>query len=236
MTPAASFHGVISTICVRGLVKSRRAAILRRRGRHSGPAAAGHRRHRTGEPATALIVCMQYLHHLRLAENDARHAPLRQQVFTMLSNTVASSTACASSRSWAPRRGAACRTPWRPVARRAGTSAAIKFIPPALKGCAGWRCGPEAMITRRWWVRLVHGDSPGISVVKSWDHAGMRATGSHEVIFNHVRVAAEHAVDVWPADAPPAAGPNRFACSPTGRRRCWRRSMTALPTPLTTGW
>ncbi len=24
-----------------------------------------------GEPATALIVCMQYLHHLRLAENDA---------------------------------------------------------------------------------------------------------------------------------------------------------------------
>lgn len=34
-----------------------------------------------GEPATALIVCMQYLHHLRLAENDAWHAPLRQQVF-----------------------------------------------------------------------------------------------------------------------------------------------------------
>ena len=52
---------------------------------------------------------------------------------------------------------------------------------------------------------LVPGDSPGISVVKSWDHAGMRATGSHEVIFNHVRVAAEHAVDVWPVDAPPSA-------------------------------
>jgi hypothetical protein len=33
------------------------------------------------------------------------------------------------------------------------------------------------------------GDSAGISVVKSWDHAGMRATGSHEVIFRHVRVA-----------------------------------------------
>ena len=57
---------------------------------------------------------------------------------------------------------------------------------------------------------LVAGDSPGISVVKSWDHAGMRATGSHEVIFNHVRVAAEHAVDVWPADAPPAAQAEPF--------------------------
>lgn len=78
---SGEFPGVISTICVRGLVKSRRAAILRRRGRQSGPAAAGHRRHRLGEPATALIVCMQYLHHLRLAENDAWHAPLRQQVF-----------------------------------------------------------------------------------------------------------------------------------------------------------
>lgn len=105
-----------------------------------------------GEPATALIVCMQYLHHLRLAENTPGTRRCASRFFTMLSNTVASSTACASSRSWAPRRGAACRTPWRPVARRAGTSAAIKFIPPALKGCAGWRCGPEAMITRRWWV------------------------------------------------------------------------------------
>ncbi len=57
---------------------------------------------------------------------------------------------------------------------------------------------------------LVPGDSPGITVVKSWDHAGMRATGSHEVIFNHVRVAAEHAVDVWPADAPPAAQAEPF--------------------------
>ncbi|QEP91313.1 hypothetical protein FZ929_01395 [Klebsiella pneumoniae] len=30
---SGEFPGVISTICVRGLVKSRRAAILRRRGR-----------------------------------------------------------------------------------------------------------------------------------------------------------------------------------------------------------
>ncbi len=34
-----------------------------------------------GEPATALIVCMQYLHHLRLAENTHWAEPLRQRVF-----------------------------------------------------------------------------------------------------------------------------------------------------------
>lgn len=34
-----------------------------------------------GEPATALIVCMQYLHHLRLAESDGWVEPLRRQVY-----------------------------------------------------------------------------------------------------------------------------------------------------------
>lgn len=34
-----------------------------------------------GEPATALIVCMQYLHHLRLAESDGWAEPLRRQVY-----------------------------------------------------------------------------------------------------------------------------------------------------------
>ena len=57
---------------------------------------------------------------------------------------------------------------------------------------------------------LVPRDSEGITVVNSWDHAGMRATGSHEVVLNNVRVAAEHAVDVWPADAPPAPDAEQF--------------------------
>lgn len=46
-----------------------------------GPAAAGDYRHCVGEPATALIVCMQYLHHLRLAESDGWVEPLRRQVY-----------------------------------------------------------------------------------------------------------------------------------------------------------
>lgn len=159
-----------------------------------------------GEPATALIVCMQYLHHLRLVENDAWHAPLRQQVFHDavehggLINSLRVEPDLGS-----PARGGLPDT----VASRRADGWDInghKIYTTGIEGLrwlAVWARSDENPPRVGTW--LVPGDSPGISVVKSWDHAGMRATGSHEVIFRHVRVAAEHAVDVWPVDAPPAA-------------------------------
>jgi alkylation response protein AidB-like acyl-CoA dehydrogenase len=50
----------------------------------------------------------------------------------------------------------------------------------------------------------VRRDSPGIRILESWDHLGMRATGSHEVIFEEVPVPLEHAVGLYPHDQPPA--------------------------------
>ncbi|PWR18274.1 acyl-CoA dehydrogenase family protein [Zavarzinia compransoris] len=41
---------------------------------------------------------------------------------------------------------------------------------------------------------VVHRDSPGISVIESWDHLGMRASGSHETVFTDVFVPADFAV------------------------------------------
>ena len=43
---------------------------------------------------------------------------------------------------------------------------------------------------------LVPHDAPGIQIVETWDHLGMRATGSHDVLFDEVMVPAEFAVDV----------------------------------------
>lgn len=53
---------------------------------------------------------------------------------------------------------------------------------------------------------LVPRDAPGIRVIESWDHLGLRASGSHEAVFDQVRLPADHAVDVrppaaWAADA-----------------------------------
>jgi alkylation response protein AidB-like acyl-CoA dehydrogenase len=39
---------------------------------------------------------------------------------------------------------------------------------------------------------LVRGDAPGIRIVETWDHIGMRATCSHDVLFENVPVANEH--------------------------------------------
>jgi alkylation response protein AidB-like acyl-CoA dehydrogenase len=43
---------------------------------------------------------------------------------------------------------------------------------------------------------LVPMDSPGIRIVKTWNHLGMRATGSHDVVFEDVAIPVDHAVDI----------------------------------------
>ncbi|MFT3964516.1 MAG: acyl-CoA dehydrogenase family protein [Sphingobium sp.] len=45
---------------------------------------------------------------------------------------------------------------------------------------------------------LVDPATPGISILPAWDHLGMRATVSHEVVFEDVAIPAEHAVDIRP--------------------------------------
>ncbi len=39
---------------------------------------------------------------------------------------------------------------------------------------------------------LVRGDAPGVRIIETWDHIGMRATCSHDVLFEGVSVADEH--------------------------------------------
>ncbi len=164
-----------------------------------------------GEPATALIVCMQYLHHLRLAENENWAEPLRQQVFQDaverggLINSLRVEPELGS-----PARGGLPKT----VASRSVEGWRIsghKIYTTGIEGLswlALWgRSDDSTPLVGTW---LVPRDSEGISVVKSWDHAGMRATGSHEVILKNVQVSAENAVDVWSVDAPPAPDAEQF--------------------------
>ena len=45
---------------------------------------------------------------------------------------------------------------------------------------------------------VVPTDTRGIEIVETWDHLGMRATGSHDVHFTDALIPAAHAVDVRP--------------------------------------
>jgi alkylation response protein AidB-like acyl-CoA dehydrogenase len=47
---------------------------------------------------------------------------------------------------------------------------------------------------------LVRGDAPGIRIVETWDHIGMRATCSHDVLFTDVPVEPDHIAVKSPAD------------------------------------
>jgi alkylation response protein AidB-like acyl-CoA dehydrogenase len=54
---------------------------------------------------------------------------------------------------------------------------------------------------------LVPAASPGVRVVETWDHLGMRATGSHDLILEDVELPEEFGLDLRPADVPPQAEP-----------------------------
>lgn len=45
---------------------------------------------------------------------------------------------------------------------------------------------------------LVHRSAPGIRIEPTWDHLGMRATVSHDVIFEDVPTPLDHALDLRP--------------------------------------
>lgn len=47
---------------------------------------------------------------------------------------------------------------------------------------------------------LVQAGLPGTKIIETWDHLGLRASGSHDVIFDEVQIPLEHAIDLRPPD------------------------------------
>jgi alkylation response protein AidB-like acyl-CoA dehydrogenase len=50
---------------------------------------------------------------------------------------------------------------------------------------------------------LVHRDTPGVRIEETWDHLGLRASGSHDVVFEDALVPLDHALAPQPPEAPP---------------------------------
>ncbi|AZE23719.1 Acyl-CoA dehydrogenase [Pseudomonas chlororaphis subsp. aureofaciens] len=156
-----------------------------------------------GEPSTALILVMQYLQHSRLQDSQSWPEALRLRV----AGDAVRDGALINALRVEPDLG----TP-----ARGGLPATI-----ARRTAAGWRISGRKIYSTgshglSWfsvWARstdedplvgawLVHKDTPGISIVEDWDHLGMRATCSHEVLFDNVLVPLDHAVSVSPWNAP----------------------------------
>ncbi|MCK8784391.1 acyl-CoA/acyl-ACP dehydrogenase [Roseomonas sp. NAR14] len=58
---------------------------------------------------------------------------------------------------------------------------------------------------------LVPADAPGVRIVETWDHLGMRASGSHDVVFEGVRLPEENAAELRPPASWRDADPEQAA-------------------------
>jgi alkylation response protein AidB-like acyl-CoA dehydrogenase len=156
-----------------------------------------------GEPSTALILFMTYAFY---AGAFGRTDSWPRHVFAMLAREAASGIALIGGLRVEPELGT-------PV--RGGLPATLARATPE-----GWRVSGRKIYSTgstglRWfsvWAKtdeveprvgnfLVRADSPGIRIQPAWDHLGMRASVSHEVVFESVLTPTEYAVDVRPPAA-----------------------------------
>lgn len=156
-----------------------------------------------GEPSTALILVMQYLQHSRLQDSRTWPEALRLRVARdAVRDGVLINALRVEPDLGTPARGGLPAT----IARRTSEGWRISGRKIYSTGSHGltwfsvWaRSTDEDPLVGAW---LVHRDTPGISIIEDWDHLGMRATCSHEVLFDNVLVPLDHAVSVSPWSAP----------------------------------
>lgn len=156
-----------------------------------------------GCPATALVLSMQYLQQRQMArpgtfwpEHLARQLVQEAAAGVSLANALRVEPELGT-----PARGGlpatvARRTPegWRLSGRKIYSTGA-----PILRWYAVWARTDDA--EPQVGTFLVRADSPGVQIEASWDHLGLRASGSHDVIFDAVLTPLDHGMGLAPAGA-----------------------------------
>jgi len=155
-----------------------------------------------GCPSTALVLAMQLIHLKSATHNPLWPEHLRRLVGRGAGRDGALINALrVEPNLGSPARGGLPDT----VARRTAEGWSItgrklySTGSPALAWMLVWaRTDEPAPRTGMW---LVPAGSDGIEIVETWDQLGLRASGSHDVVFHAVTVPADHAVDIrLPAD------------------------------------
>lgn len=165
-----------------------------------------------GDASTALVLTMHYLQHAHAARSRRWHPEVYQRL-------------CRESIEGIALLNAARVEPELGTPARGGLPATI-----AERTSDGWRITGHKQYTTGSpilsyfvvWARtteeetrvgsfLVPRDLPGVKIVETWDHLGMRATGSHDLILENVSIPEEYALDIRPlASTAPAIDPVIF--------------------------
>lgn len=154
-----------------------------------------------GEPSTALILVMQYIN-LSALPGERWPLPVAQRVLSEAATKGALINALrVEPELGTPLRGGLPAT----VARRAADGWSITGRKIYSTGVSGLTWGLVWARTDesepRVGLFLTAIDAPGVHIEETWNPLGMRATASHDAIFEDVRIPLDHAVDLRaPAD------------------------------------
>lgn len=167
-----------------------------------GLAAEAVRQVGTACPATALILAMQLAKQAALARSPAWPGPLRERLGRLaVTEGALINSARVEPELGSPTRGGLPAT----VARRTDTGWAITGHKRYVTGLAGLRFIEVLARTDeeepRVGMFLVTAGTPGLETRETWDHLGLRASGSHDLILTDVAVPESHAIGLAPATA-----------------------------------
>jgi alkylation response protein AidB-like acyl-CoA dehydrogenase len=153
------------------------------------------------DPSTALVLSMHYVQHLVMARSTRWPGRLSRKLARETVEGVALINALrvepdlgSPSRGGLPATTARrTETGWRLSGRKIYSTGA-----PILKWYAVWAKTDEP--TLRIGLFLVPAGLPGTRIVETWDHLGLRASGSHDIVFDDVVFPLDHEIDVRKPD------------------------------------
>lgn len=149
------------------------------------------------DPSTALVLSMHYIQHLVMARSTRWPGRLSRK----LGRETVEGVALINALRVEPELGSPARgglpatiarrteTGWRLSGRKIYSTGA-----PILKSYAVWARTDEA--ETRVGLFLVPAGLPGTQIVDTWNHLGLRVSGSHDVIFEDVVFPLDHEIDV----------------------------------------
>ncbi|TWC06248.1 hypothetical protein FBZ93_102562 [Bradyrhizobium macuxiense] len=149
------------------------------------------------DPSTALVLSMHYIQHLVMARSTRWPARLSRK----LAKEAVESIALINALRVEPELGSPARgglpatiarrteTGWRLTGRKVYSTGA-----PILKWYAVWAKTDEQDV--RVGQFLVPAGLPGTRIEQTWDHLGLRASGSHTVVFDDVVFPLDYEIDV----------------------------------------
>lgn len=161
-----------------------------------------------GDASTALVLTMHYLQHAHAARSSHWHPKVYQQLCReTIAGIALINAARVEPELGTPARGGLPATiaeptheGWRLTGHKLYTTGS-----PILSYFVVWARTTED--ETRVGNFLVPRDLPGLRIVETWDHLGMRATGSHDLILENVLIPQEYALDIRSVSKPPSPDP-----------------------------